>query len=53
MGKWFDALFDNAYQVDAANAEEKIREKYPQLLHTEEHVELAFRDRGGMGRDKE
>ena len=53
MGKWFDALFDNAYQVDAADAEEKIRQKYPQLLHTEEHVELAFRDRGGMGRDKE
>jgi hypothetical protein len=50
---WYDFVFDNAYKVDAAEAEQKIRDKYPKLLHPEERVELAFRDRGGKGRDKE
>lgn len=50
---WFDFIFDNAYQVDAKEAETKLREKYPLLLHANESIELAFTDRGGKGRDKE
>eukprot|EP00980_Cylindrotheca_fusiformis_P028777 scaffold22642_cov134-Cylindrotheca_fusiformis.AAC.32 len=53
MGVFYDFIFDNAYQQDAGDAEQKMREKYPLLLHSEERVELAFRDRGGKGRDKE
>lgn len=54
MGVWYDFIFDNTYAVDASEAEKKIRAKYPHLLHaTKETVELAFTDRGGLGRDKE
>ena len=53
MGVWFDFIFDNAYQVDAKEAEISLRKKYPKLLHEKETVELAFKDRGGKGRDKE
>jgi hypothetical protein len=50
---WYDFVFDNAYQVDAVESEKSIREKYPDLLHETERIELAFKDRGGKGRDKE
>lgn len=50
---WFDFIFDNAYQVDAQEAERKMRTKYPLLLGDEESLELCFTDRGGKGRDKE
>lgn len=50
---WYDVVFDNAYQVDAQEAEKAVREKYPELLHETERIELAFKDRGGKGRDKE
>jgi hypothetical protein len=40
-------------QVDASEAESKMRAKYPLLLHAHETIELAFTDRGGKGRDKE
>jgi hypothetical protein len=50
---WYDFVFDNGYQVDASEAEQKLREKYPLLLHADERIELAFKDRGGKGRDKE
>jgi hypothetical protein len=53
MGVWFDFVFDNAYKVDAKAAEDSIRSKYPHLLHENETIELAFKDRGGKGRDKE
>lgn len=53
MGVWFDFIFDNAYAVDAKEAEESMRRKYPLLLHKDESVILAFKDRGGKGRDKE
>ncbi|CAJ1964335.1 unnamed protein product [Cylindrotheca closterium] len=53
MGVVYDFIFDNAYQQDAGEEERKVREKYPLLLHKDERVELAFRDRGGIGRDKE
>jgi hypothetical protein len=43
---------NNSFQVDAAEAQAKIREKYPLLLHEKESVELAFTGRGGAGRDK-
>jgi hypothetical protein len=49
---WFDFIFDNAYCVDADQAETSIRQKYPHLLHPSEKVILAFKDRGGKGRDK-
>ena len=53
MSKFLDFVFDNGYQVDATTAEANMRRKYPLLLHDNEKVELAFKDRGGKGRDKE
>jgi hypothetical protein len=53
MTVWYDFVFDNAYQTDAAETEKNIRQKYPKLLHANEKIELAFKDRGGKGRDKE
>jgi hypothetical protein len=50
---WYDFIFDNAYQADALKVEEEVRQKYPLLLHAREKIVLAFRDRGGKGRDKE
>jgi len=49
----YDYIFSNAYQQDADNTEKELRRKYPLLLQEKEHVELAFRDAGGCGRDKE
>jgi Bacterial PH domain len=51
MGKLFDIVFNNAYQVDASAAEGNVRRDYPKLLHETERIELAFQDRGGAGRD--
>ena len=45
-------LGNNAVSVDATNEESSVRSKYPLLLHPDEHVEIAFKDRGGAGRDK-
>jgi len=42
---------NNAVQVDAIEAERKAREKYPKLLEQNEKILLAFKDRGGKGRD--
>jgi len=53
MGVLYDFIFDNAYKLDAQKAEGDMRRKYPKLLHQNERVELAFKDRGGKGRDKE
>lgn len=53
MGVWYDFVFDNTYKVDAKEAEDRMRSKYPILLHEKETIELAFKDRGGKGRDKE
>ena len=53
MGVWYDFVFDNNYKVDAKEAEGRMRSKYPHLLHENETIELAFKDRGGKGRDKE
>jgi hypothetical protein len=53
MGVWYDFIFDNAYQQDAAEVEKTVRDKYPLLLHPQEKIVLAFKDRGGKGRDKE
>ena len=50
---FMDFIFDNTYQVDAKEAEDSVRSKYPKLLHEAETIELAFKDRGGKGRDKE
>jgi hypothetical protein len=51
MSKVLGLIGDNAAQVDAVEAEAKLREQYPQLLLGEEKVRFAFADRGGMGRD--
>jgi Bacterial PH domain len=53
MSVWYDFVFGNAYSVDAAEAEKSIRTKYPHLLNPTERIELAFKDRGGKGRDKD
>jgi len=53
MRKYFDFIFGNAYEIDAKEAESRLREKYPLLLHDDERIEVAFKDRGGMGRDKQ
>lgn len=50
---WYDFVFDNAYAEDAQDAERRIREKYPNLLHEREQIILAFKGRGGKGRDKD
>ena len=50
---WYDFIFDNAYAEDSQDAERRIREKYPNLLHEQEQVLLAFKGRGGKGRDKD
>jgi hypothetical protein len=53
MGAWHDFILDNAHAVDAKEAENSIRTEYPHLLHANEHIKLAFKDRGGKGRGKE
>ena len=50
---WYDFIFDNSYQQDAHDAETKVRSKYPLLLNDREKILLAFKGRGGQGRDKE
>ncbi|CAB9498071.1 Pfam:DUF1696 [Seminavis robusta] len=49
--KLYDFVFDNAHQKDAGEAEKSLRQKYPLLLGENEKILLAFKDRGGMGRD--
>ena len=39
--------------VDAQASETALRSKHPTLLHADETIQLAFRDRGGTGRDWE
>ena len=48
MGSCMDYVFRNAYPEDAADAEQRIREKYPLLLHQDETIKLACRDRAGQ-----
>jgi hypothetical protein len=50
---WYDFIFTNSYQEDALKVEKEVRDKHPLLLHAKEKIVLAFRDRGGKGRDKE
>ena len=52
MRSCLDFVFDNAYKEDEVDAERRIRQKYPLLLHQDEKIQLAYRDRGGKGRDK-
>jgi len=48
-----DFIFSNSHAQDAEETDRELREKYPALLHSSEKVLLAFRDRGGKGRDRE
>jgi len=48
----YDYIFSNAHQQDSVEAEKAVRAKYPLLLHEKEQIVLAFKDRGGKGRDK-
>ena len=40
-------------QIDARDAENELRSQFPKLLHRNETIELAFRDKNGKGRDSE
>ena len=51
MSSLVNFLSDNAKQVDAHEAEEKLRRSEPKLLDPDERVVFAFKDRGGRGRD--
>ena len=42
---------NNAAQIDAKEYEQTIRQDDPQLLQHDEHLVLAFKGRGGSGRD--
>eukprot|EP00568_Trieres_chinensis_P000102 CAMPEP_0183305814 /NCGR_PEP_ID=MMETSP0160_2-20130417/10444_1 /TAXON_ID=2839 ORGANISM="Odontella Sinensis, Strain Grunow 1884" /NCGR_SAMPLE_ID=MMETSP0160_2 /ASSEMBLY_ACC=CAM_ASM_000250 /LENGTH=88 /DNA_ID=CAMNT_0025469089 /DNA_START=94 /DNA_END=357 /DNA_ORIENTATION=+ len=44
-------LGDNAIQVDASEAEASLRSDCPDLLRDGESVGMAFKGRGGKGRD--
>ncbi len=44
-------LSDNAVECDASEREAILREKVPHLLLSDERVLLAYKDRGGKGRD--
>jgi hypothetical protein len=47
-----DIIGNNCAQVDAAEYEQKVREKYPPaLLQPGEHIVFAFKSLGGSGRD--
>lgn len=39
--------------VDPTEEEARIRREHPNLLHENERIELAFRNKGGKGRDKQ
>lgn len=47
VGKFFAWMGNDSYEVDIAEAEEKIRKEYP-ILQDDEHLVFAFKD----GRDK-
>lgn len=49
---WYHFLGNNSVQLEASEAEHSVRSKYPLLLHKDETIELAFKNRGGLGRDK-
>mmetsp|Transcript_46043 Transcript_46043/g.85918 ORF Transcript_46043/g.85918 Transcript_46043/m.85918 type:complete len:793 (+) Transcript_46043:51-2429(+) len=42
---------DNALQVNESKAETRLREEFPTLLLDDEKVVMAFKGRGGAGRD--
>jgi len=44
-------ISNNATEVDPKEREASLREKVPELLAADEHVILAFKARGGKGRD--
>jgi hypothetical protein len=44
-------LSDNAIECDPQEREKSLREKVPHLLLPDEKVLLAYKDRGGKGRD--
>jgi len=46
-----DQLSDNAVPEDPAQTEQDIRNEHPRILQEDEKVEMAFRGRGGKGRD--
>jgi hypothetical protein len=47
----FSYFSDNAIECDASERETVLREKVPDLLLADERVLLAYKDRGGKGRD--
>ncbi|KAL3810110.1 hypothetical protein ACHAXA_008243 [Cyclostephanos tholiformis] len=47
-----DYVGDNSVQIDAIEYEKKLRLNDPKLLLNDERIILAFKGRGGSGRDK-
>jgi Bacterial PH domain len=48
----FKILSNNFKQIDATVEEKACRSKYPELLHKDETIFMAFKSIGEMGRDK-
>jgi hypothetical protein len=53
FNKLFAYVGDNAAAIDPTEYETSLREKDPRLLQHDEHIILAFKGRGGKGRDHE
>jgi len=51
FGKVVAYVGNNSIQIDAGQGEQKLRQECPRLLQTDETVVMAFKDRGGAGRD--
>lgn len=49
----FKILSNNSKSIDAATEEASCRSKYPELLHSQETIVMAFKSVGEMGRDKQ
>jgi Bacterial PH domain len=49
----FQLLSNNSKYVDASTEEQSSRSKYPELLHKDEKIFMAFKSVGEMGRDKQ
>lgn len=47
-----DYIGENFVHIDAGECEKKLRDANPRLLRSDERVVLAFKGRGGSGRDK-
>ena len=49
----FKILSNNSKQINAATEEKSSRSKFPELIHENEKILMAFKSIGEMGRDKQ